>query len=127
MQNRPRIQLLGFFQAFRNVLFGMELRCEGGKTEYTACYEWENGVGAISDVVDAEPFAYDNICRVANEKDHTSCIRGSELSHEPRYRVELDSVGVIHQEGRAGKNNRVISTYHAQKRDHDIKIKVKFP
>jgi hypothetical protein len=90
-----------------------ELCSKSNETEYTACHEWKNGVGAINDVIDAKTFTDDNICWVANEKDHASCIRSSELGNKPRHRIEPGSIGVISEEGSARKDDRVIANNHA--------------
>ena len=101
--------------------------CEGRKAEYTACRKRKDGVGAISDIIYAKPFANDNVCRVANEEDHASCIRGGELRKKPSCRAELHGVCVIHQEGRARKDNGVVPYNHAKKSEHEIERKEEFP
>jgi hypothetical protein len=105
----------------------LELHRKGRKAEYTACHKREDGVGTIGDIIYAKPFANDNVRRVANEEDHASCIRGGELRKKPSRRVELHGVCVIHQEGRARKNNGVVPYNHTKKGEHEIESKEEFP
>ena len=104
---------------------GTELGCEGNETEYTASNERENGVGAVSHIIDGKAFTDDNICGVAHEENHAGSIGGGKLSNEPRYRIELDRISIVDQEGGAGKDDGVISAYDTQQGEHEVKVNEK--
>ena len=99
-----------------------ELHEESQEAEYDASKEWKNGIGTVRHVVDVEPFAYYDICRIAYEEDHTGGIRSWEFGDNPSRFVELQFLDIICKERSTGEDYRVVSNNHAYACQQDVEI-----